>query len=81
MQGLRFASPEEMAAHPRVRELIEAEVAAANKELASYESIKYFRILPQDLSTETGELTPSLKVKRKVMAERYRQQIEEMYAG
>ncbi len=80
-QGLRFASPEEMAAHPRVRELIEAEVAAANKELASYESIKYFRILPGDLSTETGELTPSLKVKRKVMAERYRQQIEEMYAG
>jgi long-chain acyl-CoA synthetase len=80
-QGLRFASPEEMAAHPRVRELIEAEVAAVNKELASYESIKYFRILPRDLSTETGELTPSLKVKRKVMAERYRQQIEEMYAG
>jgi len=80
-QGLRFASPEEMAAHPRVRELIDAEVAAANKELASYESIKYFRILPRDLSTETGELTPSLKVKRKVMAERYRQQIEEMYAG
>jgi len=80
-QGLRFGSPEEMAAHPRVRELIEAEVAAANKELASYESIKYFRMLPRDLSTETGELTPSLKVKRKVMAERYRQQIEEMYAG
>src|SRR5438309_1301516 len=80
-QGLRFASPEEMAAHPRVREVIEAEVAAANKELASYESIKYFRILPRDLSTETAELTPSLTVKRKVMAERYRQQIEEMYAG
>ena len=80
-QGLRLASPEEMAAHPRVRELIEAEVAAVNRELASYESIKYFRILPRDLSTESGELTPSLKVKRKVMAERYRQQIEEMYAG
>src|SRR5947199_354813 len=81
VQGLRFASPEEMAAHPRVRELIEGEVAAANRELASYESIKYFRILPRDLSTETGELTASLKVKRKVMAEHYRQQIEEMYAG
>ena len=80
-QGLRCASPEETAAHPRVRALIEGEVAAVNKELASYESIKYFRILPRDLSTETGELTPSLKVKRKVMAERYRQQIEEMYAG
>jgi len=81
VQGLRFASPDEMAAHPRVREMIEGEVAAANRELASYESIKYFRILPRDLSTETGELTPSLKVRRKVMAERYRAQIEEMYAG
>jgi long-chain acyl-CoA synthetase len=80
-QGLAFASPEEMAAHPKVRELLESEVAQVNKELASYESIKYFRILPRDLSTETGELTPSLKVKRKVMAERYRQQIDEMYAG
>ena len=72
-------APEAMAAHPTVQELIEREVAAANRHLASYESIKYFRILPRDLSTETGELTASLKVKRKVMAERYAVQIEEMY--
>jgi len=78
--GLTFASPEEMATHPAVRELIEGEVGLANRELASYESVKYFRILPRDLSTETGELTASLKVKRKVMAERYRREIEEMYA-
>jgi long-chain acyl-CoA synthetase len=79
-QGLEFASGEEMAAHPAVRQLVESEVAQVNRELASYESVKYFRILPRDLSTETGELTPSLKVKRKVMAERYRREIEEMYA-
>ena len=79
-QGLTFSSPEEMATHPAVRELIEGEVGQANRELASYESVKYFRILPRDLSTETGELTASLKVKRKVMAERYRREIEEMYA-
>ena len=78
-QGLRLGSSEEMAAHPAVRELIEGEVARVNRELASYESIKYFRILPRDLTTETGELTPSLKVKRKVVAERYRREIEEMY--
>jgi long-chain acyl-CoA synthetase len=78
--GLTFASGEEMATHPAVRELIEGEVAQANRELASFESVKYFRILPRDLSVETGELTPSLKVKRKVMAERYRREIEEMYA-
>jgi len=78
--GLTFASGEEMATHPAVRELIEGEVAQVNRELASFESVKYFRILPRDLSVETGELTPSLKVKRKVMAERYRREIEEMYA-
>ena len=78
-QGLVLDAPEAMAAHPTVQELIEREVAAANRHLASYESIKYFRILPRDLSTETGELTASLKVKRKVMAERYAVQIEEMY--
>jgi long-chain acyl-CoA synthetase len=54
-------------------------VAAANQHLASYESIKYHRILPHDFSVETGELTPSLKVKRKVINERYHGIIEEMY--
>jgi long-chain acyl-CoA synthetase len=79
-QGLRLGPPEEVASHPAVRELVEGEVAQVNRELASYESVKYFRILPGELSTEGGELTPSLKVKRKVVAERYRREIEEMYA-
>jgi long-chain acyl-CoA synthetase len=78
-RGLAFDGSEAMALHPAVRELIEQEVAAVNRGLASFESIKYFRILPRDLSIETGELTPSLKVKRKVVAERYRDEIEGMY--
>jgi long-chain acyl-CoA synthetase len=78
--GLDVATPAELAAHPAVRELIEGEVAAVNRELASYEGVKYFRILPQDLTVEGGELTPSLKVKRKLVTERYRQEIEGMYA-
>jgi len=76
----RTLAPEEMATDSAVRELLESEVARVNHELASYESVKYFRILPRDLTTETGELTPSLKVKRKVVAEHYRQEIKEMYA-
>ena len=43
-------------------------------------AVKSFRILPRGLTTETGELTPGLTVKRKVVAERYRKEIEEMYA-
>jgi long-chain acyl-CoA synthetase len=78
--GIEVASPEALAASPAVRQLIESEVAHVNRELASFEQVKYFRILPRDLTVETGELTPSLKVKRKVVAERYRREIEEMYA-
>ncbi len=79
-QGLTFADTAAMASHPAVQKLIEEEVAAVNKTLASWETIKYFRILPGDFSPESGELTPSLKVKRKVVTERYRDVIEEMYS-
>ena len=78
--GIGDASPEALAASPAVRELIQSEVAQVNRGLASFEQVKYFRILPRDLAVESGELTPSLKVKRKVVAERYRREIEEMYA-
>ncbi|MBI3769492.1 MAG: long-chain fatty acid--CoA ligase [Deltaproteobacteria bacterium] len=68
-----------LAQHPKIVELIEAEVQTVNQQLASYESIKYFRILERDFAQETGELTPSLKVKRKVVTERFRDLIDEMY--
>jgi long-chain acyl-CoA synthetase len=73
------APAHELPGHPEVQKLIESEVAAVNRQLASWESIKYVRILPQDFSTETGELTPSLKVKRKVIGSRYADEIESMY--
>jgi long-chain acyl-CoA synthetase len=77
--GMAAATPEELAASPEVQKLIEAEVGAVNQSLASWESIKYVRVLPNDFSTESGELTPSLKVKRKVVASRYADVIESMY--
>jgi long-chain acyl-CoA synthetase len=80
VHGAADTSAEALAGSPAVRELVESEVAQVNRELASFEQVKYFRILPRDLSVESGELTPSLKVKRKVIAERYRREIEEMYA-
>jgi long-chain acyl-CoA synthetase len=79
-KGIDGSAVAALATHPDVKALIEAEVAEVNRALASFESIKYFRILPNDFSPETGELTPSLKVKRKVVSERYRPLIEEMYA-
>jgi len=77
-QGMSV-SPDQLATNPEVQKLIEGEVAAVNQQLASWESVKYVRILPTDFSTETGELTPSLKVKRKVVATRYAEVIESMY--
>ena len=62
-----------------------AEVAAAvdsvNAERASYETIKGFVILDTDFSLETGELTPSQKVRRTVVANRYERLLNKFYAG
>jgi long-chain acyl-CoA synthetase len=78
-QGIEFKNLEELARHPQIRDLIEREVNEKNKELASYESVKKIRILPKDFSIAGGELTPTLKVKRKVVTEKYRTTLEEMY--
>ena len=79
-EAIVFGSAQDLVRHPQVVELIEREVREVNNGLASYESIKYFRILERDFSLETGELTPSLKVKRKVVTERFRDLIDEMYS-
>lgn len=79
--GIDYKNFEELAHHPKVRDLIEAEIAEKNNELASFESVKYVRIVPKDFSIDGGELTPSMKLKRKVVTERYRNLLEEMYAN
>ena len=65
---------------PGAEAAIKAAVDGLNQKLPSYETIKRFTILPRDLSEEAGELTPSLKVKRKVVSERYKEEIASMYA-
>jgi long-chain acyl-CoA synthetase len=62
-----------------VRELIKKDVDGVNNDLASYETIKEFYLTEAPFSIETGELTPSLKVKRKVVLNKFAEQIEEMY--
>jgi long-chain acyl-CoA synthetase len=70
---------EAVASHPKMRALIDQAVASVNAELASYESIKRVEILPEDFTVESGELTPSMKVKRKVVTERYMDVLDSMY--
>ena len=64
---------------PEIRETVRKAVAQVNTQLASYETIKNFAILPEDFSVERGELTPSLKVKRRVCDERYKDVLEQLY--
>lgn len=64
---------------PEVQELVRKQIAEANAQLASYETIKNFAVLPEDFTIERGELTPSMKVKRRVLDEKYKDVIEELY--
>jgi long-chain acyl-CoA synthetase len=78
--GVAAASTAALAADPAVRALLEREVAAVNAQLASFESVKRFLILPEEFTVEDGALTPSLKVKRKVVTERFEREIAALYA-
>jgi long-chain acyl-CoA synthetase len=72
---------EEIVKDPRTHALIKPFVQELNKSLASYESIKNFAILPKDLTLDAGDLTPSLKVKRKAVETKYKDLLEGFYAG
>jgi long-chain acyl-CoA synthetase len=72
---------ERLAADERVRAAIEGHVAAINEKFARVEQVKKIAILPRDLSQESGELTPTLKVKRAVVASKHEPEIEALYAG
>jgi long-chain acyl-CoA synthetase len=71
----------EIAAKPETKELLAPFFDEVNKSLAKYETVKQFAILPVDLTVEAGELTPSLKVKRKVVEKKYAAMLDKMYAG
>ena len=79
-QGIRIASHEEMAAHPAVRSLIEAEVKRLTAHLAQWETIKRFALLPEDFTFDNGSLTFTLKLKRRVVEQNYREVIDKLYA-
>jgi len=69
----------ELTDDPALREHLDAALARANRSVSHTESIKRYRVLPGQFSEETGELTPSLKVKRNVVHEKYADEIEACY--
>jgi long-subunit acyl-CoA synthetase (AMP-forming) len=78
--GSPARTPEDAAKCPVFNAYVEKQVEEINKGLARYESIKKVVLLPKELSVETGELTPTLKLKRRVILERHKETIEALYA-
>lgn len=77
--GSPAGSPAEAAACPRLRQRLEGQVATVNQGLARYETIKRFTVLPRELDLEHGELTPTLKVKRRMVYDNWAGEIEDLY--
>jgi long-subunit acyl-CoA synthetase (AMP-forming) len=78
--GSAARTPEDAARCPVFKASVEKQVEEINKGLARYEQVKKVALLPKELSVETGELTPTLKLKRRVIHERHREAIEALYA-
>ena len=77
---LRWTDRAELVALPEVRAMLEGEIHSTLRELALFEMPKKFALLSEEFSLERGELTPSLKVKRRVVDERYKDVIDKLYA-
>jgi long-chain acyl-CoA synthetase len=78
-EDLNYFDLEDLVTNDRVHELFEERIAAVNSKLPPYETIKKFVILPREFSVEGGELTPTLKLKRKVIIEKYQDKIDSLY--
>jgi long-chain acyl-CoA synthetase len=79
-QGITFASSKELVTHPWVRKLIEDQVARLTTHLAQWETIKRFALLPEDFTFDNGGLTFTMKLKRRVVEQKYRDVITQLYA-
>ena len=78
-RGIWFKDRADLAAKPEIEDLIQSAVEKVNASLAQYETIKQFRTIPHEFSQKTGELTPTMKVKRRVIDQKYKELIDSMY--
>ncbi len=78
---IQYKNENDLVEKKQIYELLEKELGEFQKKLANYERVRKFKVLDKPFSIEGGEMTPSLKIKRKVVEERYSHLIEEMYKG
>jgi long-chain acyl-CoA synthetase len=79
--GLPYRDEVELAKHPKVNSLIETEINHIQRDLANFERVRRFTVLDRQFTIEDGELTPTQKMRRKAIEERYRNIIDGMYEG
>lgn len=77
--GIQFGEASDLASNPAIVKLIEEEVDRFTTDLSSYERVKAVMLLDRELTIERGELTPTLKVKRRVVTDKLRKQIDQLY--
>jgi long-chain acyl-CoA synthetase len=78
-KGFAVETPAQFCKDPRIIDLVERQVAQATQGLAQYESVKKIALLENELTVDGGELTPTLKVKRRVIDQKYKSIIDSMY--
>ncbi len=79
LKELDIRSPEEFCTHPRILDLFTRQIESVTAGLAQFEKVKKFALLTRELTVENGELTPTLKIKRRVVDENFRATIDELY--
>lgn len=78
-ENISYIDIDELVNHTRIRELYSKRIAEMNKNFPPYKTIKYCAIVPREFSIEGGELTPTLKMKRKVIYEKYKEIVDDLY--
>ena len=78
-ENLDYLDTDELVKNSRIKELYEGRIQEINKGLPPYSTIKYFALVAREFSIEGGELTPTLKLKRKEIYSKYKQMIDELY--
>jgi long-chain acyl-CoA synthetase len=77
--NVAFRSHPDLVTAPKVRELYRGIVDDINKKLAQFETIKKILIVPDEFTVAGGEITPTLKLKRRIIESKYKEQIDELY--
>jgi long-chain acyl-CoA synthetase len=78
-EGLDKLEPGELNRHPRLLERVEHTVAEVNRQLAEHERVRRWRLMPREFTLDAGEITPTLKIRRRVVLDRYADDIASMY--